>query len=104
MQLPVSFVKAALGSEVTIKTLSGKGTMKIPAGTQSGKVFRLKAKGMPDLRGGSQGDLYVRVMIQVPSRLSVEQRKLLEEYARISGEEIKGGSDSFTEKIKKVFK
>lgn len=104
MQLPVSFVKAALGSEVSVPTLKGSVSMKIPAGTQSGKIFRLRNKGMPDLHGGSPGDQYVRVMLEVPSRLTVEQKKLLEEYARVSGEIIDQSGDSFAEKMKKVFK
>jgi molecular chaperone DnaJ len=101
--LPVSFVKVALGSEVSVPTLNGSVKMKIPAGTQSGKVFRLKGKGMPDLHSGATGDQYVQVMVEVPRRLSSEQRRLLEEYARVSGEDVPDG-DSFAEKIKKVFK
>ena len=104
LQLPVNFVKAALGGEVTVTTLNGDVSMKIPAGTQSGKVFRLKGKGMPDLHGGAQGDQYLKVMLQVPASLSSEQRRLLEEYARISGEAVGPGEDSFAQKIKKAFK
>jgi len=103
IRLPVSFVKAALGAEVSVPTLNGKVTMKVPAGTQSGKVFRLKGKGMPSLRGGGLGDQYVSVMIHVPIKLTAEQRKLLEKYAQISGDEI-GSNASLTEKLKKVFK
>lgn len=104
MELPLSFVKAALGGEVSVPTLNGSVTMKIPAGTQSGKVFRLKGKGMPSLRSSTPGDQYVKVMISVPERLTSEQRKLLEQYAQISGEDSIGIQDSFTEKLKKVFK
>lgn len=104
LQLPVSFVKAALGAEVTVPTLNGSVSMKIPPGTQSGKVFRLRGKGMPDLHGGAPGDQYVRVMLEVPARLTAEQKRLLEEYARISGEMVDQGGDSFAEKMKKVFK
>ncbi len=105
MELPVSFLKAALGGEVSVPLVKGKGSMKIPAATQSGKVFRLKGKGMPDIHRGPQGDQYVKVMLQVPTRLSGEQRKLLEEYARVSGEDEKSGEGkSFKDKIKKVFK
>jgi molecular chaperone DnaJ len=102
IQLPVSFIKAALGGEVTVPTLSGDVAMKVPAGTQSGKVFRLKGKGMPDLHGGPTGDQYVKVMLQVPVNLTAEQRRILEEYARVSGEMT--GADKFSEKIKRVFK
>ena len=104
MQLPVSFIKAALGAEVSVTTLNGNVSMKIPSGTQSARTFRLKGKGMPDLQGGTQGDQYVQVMLQVPERLTSEQRRLLEEYARISGENLGQGDDSLTEKLKKVFK
>ena len=103
MVLPVSFVKAALGAEVSVKTLHGNVTMKIPAGTQSGKTFRLREKGMPDLRSGHFGDLYVRVMIEVPTKLTKKQRALLEEYAQVSGEKVLK-EESLTEKVKKVFK
>lgn len=101
-ELAVSFVKAALGGDVSVATLNGKVSMKVPPGTQSGKVFRLKEKGMPDLHGGPVGDLYVKVMLQVPQHLSGEQRKLLEEYARISGED--AGLGSFADKLKNAFK
>lgn len=103
MELPVSFVKAALGAEVSVPTLDGKMKMKIPAGTQSGKVFRLKGKGMPDLRGGYHGDQYAKVMLQVPDKLTVDQRKILEQFADMSGEEVFKGK-SIKDKIKKVFK
>lgn len=104
MELPISFVKAVLGSEVMVPTIDGQVSMKIPAGTQSGKIFRLKEKGMLDLHGRGHGDQYVRVMIQVPTHLTHEQRRVLEEYARVSGEEIKDPSETISEKIKKVFK
>lgn len=103
MQLPVSFVKAALGSEVSVPTLNGNVSMRIPAGTQSGKVFRLKDKGMPDLRSSYHGNQYVKVMLQVPEKLSTEQNELLEKFAEISGEKIIG-SETLKDKIKKVFK
>ncbi|MCA9394026.1 MAG: molecular chaperone DnaJ [Candidatus Omnitrophica bacterium] len=103
LEQPVSFVKAALGSEVSVPTLDGNVSMKVPAGTQSGKVFRLKGKGMPDLRTGHCGDMYVKAMIQVPKKLSAEQRKLLEDFARLSGESI-DKTETIKDKIKKVFK
>ena len=104
IQLPVSFLKAALGGDVKVPTLNGKVTMKVPAGTQSGKVFRLKGKGMPDLHGGPAGDQYVQVMLRVPTHMNAEQKRLLQEFARLSGEDLEEGTESFTEKIKKVFK
>ena len=104
MQMAVSFIKAALGGEVSVPTLNGNVAMKIPGGTQSGKVFRLKSKGMPDVHGGYAGDQYVKVMLEVPERLTGEQRRLLEEFARISAEEISSKEQSIKEKIKRVFK
>lgn len=100
----ISFVRAALGGDISVPTISGSVKMKIPAGTQSGKMFRLKAKGMPDLRGGIHGDQYTTVMIQVPEKLSDEERGLLEEFARLNGEEVPQKGPSLKEKIKKVFK
>jgi molecular chaperone DnaJ len=104
LDLPVSFVKAALGGEVDVPTIEDRVTMKIPAGTESGKVFRVKGRGMPDLRDERvTGDIYARVMVSVPQKLSAEQRRLLEEFAKASGEDV-DGSSSLKDKIKKVFK
>jgi len=98
----ISFAKAALGGEVEIPTLNGKVKMKIPAGTQSGKVFRIRGKGMPDLHGYGRGDELVRIRIKVPTSLTQQQKRLLEEFAKISGEDI--SSSSFAEKIKQAFR
>ncbi len=102
MDLAVPFVKAALGGEETIESLKEKVVMKIPAGTQSGKVFRLRDHGMPDVHHRQTGDLYVRVMLQVPESLSSRQRELLEEFAKTTGDAVKNGS--FKEKFKKNFR
>ena len=101
-EITVSLVKAILGAEVDVPTLNGKVKMKIPAGTQSGKIFRLKEKGIQDLHGRSTGDELVRVNVEIPTHLTAEQRRLIEEFARLSGEEI--NKESFTDKIKKAFK
>ena len=103
--LPVAFTKAALGGEVKIKSLKEEVIMKIPEGTQSGKTFRLRGHGMPDVHGrtSEHGDLYVRVMVAVPTHLSARQRELLEEFAKESGETGSNGK-SFKEKIKKAFR
>lgn len=103
MDLRVSFVKAVLGAEIPVPTLNGSVSMKIPAGTQSGKVFRLKAKGMPDPHSHGFGDLYARVMVDVPIKLTAQQKSLLEEFARLSGEEV-DATESIKDKFKKVFK
>jgi len=102
-EMTISLSKAILGAEVEVPTLNGKVMMKIPAGTQSGKTFRLKEKGMPDLHGRGIGDELVRVNVEIPTRLTPEQRKLIEEFARLSGEDI-SVKESFTEKIKKTFR
>jgi molecular chaperone DnaJ len=104
LQLPISFVKAALGAEISVPTLNGNVKMKIPVGTQSGKTFRLKGKGMADVHGGSTGDQYATVMLSVPTKLSDEQKKLLEDFAQISGEDVSSKGETIKEKIKKVFK
>jgi molecular chaperone DnaJ len=101
-QSTVSLSKAILGGEIEVPTLNGKVTMKIPAGTQSGKIFRLKEKGIPDVRGRGVGDELVRVNVEIPARLNSEQRRLMEEFARISGEEV--SKEGFAEKIKKTFR
>jgi len=103
MDLPVSFVKAALGGEEKIRTLKEEVVMKIPEGTQSGKVFRMRGEGMPDVHGHHEfGDLYVRMMIAVPDRLSGRPRELMEELGRELGET--NGKASFKDKFKKAFK
>ncbi|HPN88265.1 MAG TPA: molecular chaperone DnaJ [Candidatus Omnitrophota bacterium] len=104
MELPISFTIAALGGEISVPTLGGMVSMKIPAGTQSGRVFRLRDKGMPNVHSATTGDQYAKVMIQVPKVLTAEQKKLLEDFAKISGDEFAMKSESIKEKIKKVFK
>lgn len=81
--IPVSFAQAALGAEVGIPTLNGPESLRIPEGTQSASVFRVRGKGMPALGGRGRGDLFVSVNVVTPTSLSREQRKLLEELARI---------------------
>lgn len=100
-EIRISLSKAILGGEVEVPTLFGNVEMKIPAGTQSGRIFRLKEKGMPDVHGRGIGDELVKVDVMIPERLSPEQRKLIEEFARLSGEEV--SKPGFAEKIKKAF-
>lgn len=102
-EIPIKFTLATLGGSIEVPTLFGKATLKIPTGTQSGTTFRLREKGMPSLRGGRQGDQLVRVHVEVPQSLTVEQRKLLEEFGRISGDAAEPTSKSFFEKAKKFF-
>lgn len=100
----ISLSKAVLGGETEVDTLSGKVEMKIPPGTQSGRVFRLKGRGMPDVHGRStSGDELVKVEVDIPRSLNSEQRRLMEEFARASGE-YQNSRESFTDKFKKNFK
>ncbi len=102
-KVPLSFVQAAMGTEIEVPGIyEEKIKMKIPAGTQSEKVFRISGKGFSDIRGYSKGDQYIRIHVTVPTNLSSEQKKLLLEFSRISGENSK--NESITEKIKKAFK
>ena len=82
----ISFTQAALGAEVEVSTLTGRAKMKVPAGTQTGTIFRLRGKGMPRLQGLGSGDLHVKVNIKTPSALTERQRELLEALAQEFGE------------------
>ena len=98
--VPVSFAQAALGTEIEVPTLQGTTKLKIPAGTQSGQLFKLKGKGVPDLNGYGRGDEIVRLLVETPRKLTAQQRSLLEEFARISGEEVHPLQKSFLEKVR----
>jgi molecular chaperone DnaJ len=103
-EVPISFTQAALGSSIDVPTLDGKVKMKIPSGTQSGKVFRLKAKGFPSLQQyGVRGDQHVRVTVEVPEKLSKKQRELLEQFAAISGEDAHPQAKGFLDKVREMF-
>ena len=102
-EIPIKFTLATLGGTIEVPTLSGKASLKIPPATQSGTTFRLRGKGMPNLRGGHQGDQLVRVHVEVPQSLTAEQRRILEEFARVSGDANEPTSRSFFEKAKKFF-
>lgn len=102
-EIPIKFTLATLGGTIEVPTLFGKATLKIPPATQSGTTFRLRGKGMPSLRQGPQGDQLVRVHVEVPSSLTGEQRRLLEEFARISGDADEPTARSWFEKAKKFF-
>jgi molecular chaperone DnaJ len=101
-EVPVSFVQAALGTEVEVPTLDGKAKIKVPGGTQSGQSFRLKGRGVVDLNGYGRGDQIVRILVETPRTLSARQRQLLEEFARLAGEEVHPLSKSFLDKVKSM--
>jgi molecular chaperone DnaJ len=98
--VPVSFAQAALGAEIKVKTLDGEEDLKVPAGTQTGTVFRIKGKGMPNL-GGGRGDLFVVVTLVTPKTLTKDQRKLLEQLAEI--EDIDFSDESLMDKVRNIF-
>lgn len=102
-EIPIKFTLATLGGTIEVPTLSGRASLKIPAGTQSGTTFRLKGKGMTNLRSGGHGDQLVRVHVEVPTTLTSEQRKKLEEFALLSGDADEPMAKSFFEKAKKFF-
>lgn len=101
--VPISFAQAALGSEIDVPTLEGKVKMKIPPGTQSGKVFRMKGKGVKDFQGYHQGDQHVRVTVETPTRLTARQKDLLKEFAALGGEEVNPLAKGFVDKMKELF-
>jgi len=86
LSMPISFVQAALGAELEVPTLDGNVKYSIPEGTQTGTMFRLRGKGIQNLRGSGRGDQYVTVKVAVPTGLSSEQKELLQQFAAISGE------------------
>ncbi len=102
-ELPMAFTIAALGGEITVPTIEGKASVKIPAGTQNGTTFRLRGKGLKRLGEGSNGDLYVHVQIAVPTKMTAEQKAKLQEFAHLLGENASDMEESFFEKAKKFF-
>jgi len=100
----VGVAQASLGTETEVPTLDGKVRMKIPAATQPGTVFRLKQKGLPDLYSKRPGDLFVKVNVEVPKKLSAREREILEELANIRGEKVsgtRGKKETIVDKVKK---
>ena len=79
-EIPISFTVAAIGGQIDVPTISGKTTIRVPAGTQSGAMLRLKGKGAPSPNGGGRGDLHLRLLVEVPTGLSKEQSELLEKF------------------------
>ena len=104
-EYPISIADAALGTSLEIPTIDGgKAKIKIPAGTQSGKQFRLKGKGMPYMRGSGNGDLYVQVNTEVPISLNREQKELLEKFINIENEKSNPSIKKFFQKAKSFWK
>ena len=103
-EVPVSFVQAALGADIEVPTLDGRATIKIPAGTQPGTTFRVKGKGVKNLQDYGQGDLHVRIQVEVPARLTAEQKVRLQAFAESCDENVNPLSKSFFEKAKNLFR
>jgi molecular chaperone DnaJ len=103
-EVPISFVQAALGADVEVPTLNGNALIKVPGGTQSGAVFRLKGKGMRNVQGYGAGDLHVRVVVEVPHSLNHAQKAKLLEFAELCDENVNPISKGFFEKAKRLFK
>jgi molecular chaperone DnaJ len=101
-EFPINIVQAAVGATVRVPTLKGEVDLKIPAGTQSGALLRLRGFGIPDLRGYSQGDQVVKVIVETPSKLSKKQRELLEEFERLSDPKTYPLHAHFSDKVKKA--
>lgn len=100
LEYPLSFAQAALGTDMVIPTPYGDEKVKVPAHTETETVFRIKGKGIPEIGSSRRGDLYVRVKVQVPRKLSREQKKLLEEFARLSDGEVQAAQKEINQKIR----
>jgi molecular chaperone DnaJ len=90
-EVPIGFSQAALGADVAVPALGGEATLKIPAGTQSHTLFRLRGKGLPHLRGFGRGDELVRVLVHTPKKLNSRQKDLLRDLAEALGEDVDSG-------------
>jgi molecular chaperone DnaJ len=101
--VPISFTQAAVGTEIQVPTLEGEQTLKIPEGTQSGTVLKLRGKGVPVLNGHGKGSLFVEVRVQTPTKLTKRQRELLQELQGITQVENKPQRTSILDKMKDIF-
>ena len=104
LEIPISFNQAALGDDLTVPTLDGKVSYKIPPGTQPDTVFRLKGKGIKAIRGNRMGDLYVKVNLEVPTKLNAEQKAAIKAMGDSVGVDCYKSKKSFLDKVKELFK
>jgi len=102
-EVPLPFSTAALSGELEVPTLTGSATMKVPAGTQGGTTFRLRDRGMPALNGRGKGDLHVEVQVEVPTKLTTEQKEKLQAFTESIGEKNSPMQGSFFERAKRFF-
>lgn len=103
IEVPITFPQAALGADIDVPSLEGNTKLKIPAGTQSGKVFRLKNKGIASVHTGRRGDEQVIIKVETPTKLSKKQKDLLEQFASVSGEDSTPLKKNFFSKVKEIF-
>jgi molecular chaperone DnaJ len=104
LDYPVSVAQAALGGDLDVPTMNGPVSMKVPPGTQSGTVFRVRGKGLPDVHARGAGDLLVRVVVETPTNLSKDQRRMVEELGRSIGDAAHPARRSFLDKLKALWK
>ena len=102
-EVPIPFVTTALGGELKVPTMDGTASIKVPGGTQSGTIFRLKGRGVKNLQGYGTGDLHVKVIVEVPNKLNKEQKGKLQSFADACGEDVNPQSKSFFDKARKLF-
>lgn len=103
VSVPITFSQAALGAEIKVPTLDGEDNLTVPEATQTGSIFRLKGKGIVSLQGHGRGDLFVVTTITTPTRLTREQRKLLEQFAAIEEKQQEKSARKFGSKVKDIF-
>ncbi len=103
IEIPITFAQAALGAELVVPTMDGKVKLKIPEGTQTGKTFRLKGKGIKNVNGYGRGDQYITVHVEVPRKLTKKQKELLREFDKTTGDANHQESKTFWEKVKNAF-
>ena len=103
LEIPISFDQAALGAEIIVPTLEGKVSYKVPAGTQPGTTFRLKGKGVRNPRNDRMGDLYVKVNLEVPTKLNHKQKKAIEEMGKAVTEDCYQKKSTFADKMRELF-
>ena len=99
--VPITFAQAALGADIAVRTLDAEDKVRIPVGTQTGTVFRLKGKGMPMLGGRGRGDLFVSVTVVTPTSLTREQRKLLEQLSTVENKDLE--DKGLVDKVRDIF-
>jgi molecular chaperone DnaJ len=103
-QVPISFTQAALGAQIEVPTLTGTEKLEIAAGSQHGEVFKMRGKGLPDIRAHRTGDELIQILIEIPRKLNERQRELLREFAATEDEKAMPQQKGFVDKLKEVFK